>query len=150
MSGSSVCQPEGSEFEFCLASQTNPTTNSLRFWLTERWHGLAGNGQYCGKRLSQALPGLHVGLPKSPRPGLSECASQSLRRGVRFWLTARRFGLQDQGWRFGSYLMGPGTPKWKFRFTRLWSDLDPGGHMSSSSRRALDWAPRALSILYIL
>src|ERR1035438_7365894 len=88
MSGSSVCQPEGSEFEFYLRSQTNPTTNSLRFWLTERWHGLAGNGPYCGKRLSQALPRLHVGLPKSPRPGLSECASQSLRRGVRFWLTA--------------------------------------------------------------
>src|ERR1035438_3375518 len=88
MSGSSVCQPEGSEFEFYLGSQTNPTTNSLRFWLTERWHGLAGNGPYCGKRLSQALPRLHVGLPKSPRPGLSECASQSLRRGVRFWLTA--------------------------------------------------------------
>src|ERR1039457_99332 len=88
MSGSSVCQPEGSEFEFLLGSQTNPTTNSLRFWLTERWHGLAGNGPYCGKRLSQALPGLHVCLPKSPLPGLSECASQSLRRGVRFWLTA--------------------------------------------------------------
>src|ERR1039458_8141258 len=87
MSGSSVCQPEGSQFEFYLGSQTNPTTNSLRFWLTERWHGLAGNGQYCGKRLSQALPGLHVGLPKSPRPGLSECGSQSLRRSVRFWLT---------------------------------------------------------------
>src|ERR1039457_4754048 len=41
-----------------------------------------------GRRLSQALPRLHVGLPKSPRPGLSECASQSLRRGMRVWLTA--------------------------------------------------------------
>src|ERR1039458_6448336 len=29
----------------------NPTTNSLRFWLTARRRGLAGNGQYCGKRL---------------------------------------------------------------------------------------------------
>jgi len=27
-------------------------------------------------------------LPKSPLPGLSRCASQSLRRGVRVWLTA--------------------------------------------------------------
>src|ERR1039457_4056190 len=97
MSGSSVCQPEGSEFEFHPGSQTNPTTNSLRFWLTERWHGLAGNGPYCGKRLSQALPGLPVGLPKSPRPGLSECASQSLLRGVRFWLTALLSAPEELG-----------------------------------------------------
>src|ERR1039457_4992232 len=97
MSESSVCQPEGSEFEFYLPSHSNFTSKLLRFWLTEHWHGLAGNGQYCGKRLSQALPGLPVGLPKSPRPGLSECASQSLRRGVRFWLTALLSAPEELG-----------------------------------------------------
>ena len=64
------------------------TVNSLAFWLTARRHGLAGNGQYCGKAALSSLPGLPVGLPKSPLPGLSGCASQSLRRGVRVWLTA--------------------------------------------------------------
>jgi len=41
-----------------------------------------------GKRLSQARRGLPVGFPKVPRFGFQECASQSLRRGVRVWLTA--------------------------------------------------------------
>src|ERR1019366_3248134 len=94
MSESSVCQPEGSEFEFYLPSQTNPTTNSLVSWLTARRHGLAGNGQYWGNPALSSLPGLPVGLPKSPLPGLSGCASQSLRRGVRVWLTAFRFGTR--------------------------------------------------------
>src|ERR1019366_2965453 len=70
-----------------LGEPTNPTTNSLAFWLTARRHGLAGNGQYCGKAALSSFPGLPVGLPKSPLPGLSACASQSLRRGVRVWLT---------------------------------------------------------------
>jgi hypothetical protein len=28
------CQPEGSEFDSCLWSQVNPTSNSLAFWFT--------------------------------------------------------------------------------------------------------------------
>src|ERR1039458_3594491 len=72
-----------------LRSQTNPTTNSLRFWFSERWHGLAGNGQYCGKaalssfaraarRLAQvASPGpFRVRVSESPprRALLVNCA----------------------------------------------------------------------------
>src|ERR1017187_3390764 len=72
----------------------NPTTNYLSFWLTARRHGLAGNGQYGGNPALSSLPGLPVGLPKSPLPGLSGCASQSLRRGVRVWLTGFRFGTR--------------------------------------------------------
>src|ERR1017187_3415300 len=71
-----------------FAEPNNPTTNSLSFWLTARRDGLAGNGQYWGNPALSSLPGLPVGLPKSPLPGLSGCASQSLRRGVRVWLTA--------------------------------------------------------------
>src|ERR1017187_1132716 len=71
-----------------IGEPNNPTTNSLAFWLTARRQGLAGNGQYCGKAALSSLPGLAVGLPKSPLPGLSGCASQSLRRGVCVWLTA--------------------------------------------------------------
>src|ERR1017187_805960 len=71
-----------------IGEPNNPTTNSLAFWLTARRQGLAGNGQYCGKAALSSLPGLPVGLPKSPRLGLSGCASQSLRRGVCVWLTA--------------------------------------------------------------
>jgi hypothetical protein len=90
-----------------FAEPNNPTTNSLAFWLTAGRHGLAENGQYRGKRLSQALPGLHVGLPKSPRPGLSECASQSLRRGVRFWLTADSLGFGNPLGLNRDYRVGP-------------------------------------------
>src|ERR1017187_2651023 len=41
MSGSSVCQPEGSEFEFYLRSHFLFTTKSSTFWLTERRRVLA-------------------------------------------------------------------------------------------------------------
>ena len=34
-----------------FAEPNDPATNSLRFWLTARRRGLAGSGQYCGKRL---------------------------------------------------------------------------------------------------
>ena len=79
------------------AAKTATATNSLAFWLTARRHGLAGNGQYCGKAALSSLPGLPVGLPKSPLPGLSGCASQSLRRGVRFWLTeAGGLGIDER------------------------------------------------------
>ena len=47
-------------------------------------------------------------------------------------------------------LNGTWNAKKEILVPRLWSDLGPGGHMSNSSRRALYWAPRALSILYIL
>jgi hypothetical protein len=41
MSGSSVCQPEGSEFEFYLRSHFLFTTKLSTFWLTERRRVLA-------------------------------------------------------------------------------------------------------------
>src|ERR1039458_1273497 len=48
MSGSSVCQPEGSEFEFYLWSHFLPLRDPPHFRLTAHWRLPHGNGQYWG------------------------------------------------------------------------------------------------------
>ena len=48
MSESSVCQPEGSEFEFYLGRQTNPTSSDCALPVDSQPTGFSGNGQFVG------------------------------------------------------------------------------------------------------
>src|ERR1017187_3195349 len=74
-----------------FAEPNNPTTNSLSFWLTARRHGLAGNGQYCGKAALSSLSGLAVGLPKSPR------ARRAVGTGGASGAEARKYSFKING-----------------------------------------------------
>ena len=73
----------------------DPATNSLRFWLTARRRGLAGNGQYCGETV--ALWYGNIARRSKPDAPLSHSWATYRGSSTRFAFFTIRYTTEPEG-----------------------------------------------------